>query len=125
MIDLVDQYVMKQPDQWIQLVGNHEAQYLRAPAFEWPETIDRAAAGTLRRWWAEGHMVAAVSVSTHDECFLITHAGLTSGFWDVIWRTRIPAADRRALYSDRRAALRHVRPPAPRPLSASAEVREA
>ena len=51
--------------------------------------------------------------------------GLTSGFWDVIWRTRIPAADRRALYSDRRAALRHVRPPAPRPLSASAEVREA
>jgi hypothetical protein len=37
--------------------------------------------------------------------------GLTSGFWDVIWGTRIPEADRRALYAYRRAALRHVRPP--------------
>ena len=37
--------------------------------------------------------------------------GLTSGFWDVIWGTRIPEADRRALNAYRRAALRHVRPP--------------
>jgi sterol desaturase/sphingolipid hydroxylase (fatty acid hydroxylase superfamily) len=37
--------------------------------------------------------------------------GLTSSFWDVIWGTRIPEADRRALYAYRRAALRHVRPP--------------
>jgi len=40
--------------------------------------------------------------------------GLTSGFWDVIWGTRIPEADRRALYATRRAALRHVRPPVAR-----------
>ena len=37
--------------------------------------------------------------------------GLTSGVWDVIWGTRIPEADRRALYSYRKAALRRLRPP--------------
>jgi Fatty acid hydroxylase superfamily len=37
--------------------------------------------------------------------------GLTSAFWDVIWGTRIPESDRRALYSYRRAALRRLRPP--------------
>jgi hypothetical protein len=44
--------------------------------------------------------------------------GLTSGFWDVFWGTRIPAADRRALYSQRRATLRHLRPP-PTPVTTS------
>jgi len=37
--------------------------------------------------------------------------GLTSGFWDVLWGTRIPEADRRALFADRRATLRRLRPP--------------
>jgi hypothetical protein len=37
--------------------------------------------------------------------------GLTSGFWDVIWGTRIPEVDRRVLYARRRAALRRLRPP--------------
>ena len=37
--------------------------------------------------------------------------GLTSGFWDVVWKTRIPEADRRALYSYQREALRRLRPP--------------
>ena len=46
--------------------------------------------------------------------------GLTSGLWDVLWGTRIPEADRRALYADRRAALRRLRPPA-RTAEATAE----
>jgi hypothetical protein len=24
---------------------------------------------------------------------------LTNGFWDIVWKTRIPEADRRALYA--------------------------
>jgi len=53
--------------------------------------------------------------------------GLTSGFWDVLWGTRIPEVDRRALYAQRRATLRHLRPPATSAPSApvGAEVRQA
>lgn len=84
VVELVDGYLQDQPGQWVQLVGNHEAQYLRDPAFEWPEKLDGAAVETLRRWWAGGQLMAAVSVQTDAERFLITHAGLTSGYWDQV-----------------------------------------
>ena len=51
--------------------------------------------------------------------------GLTNGFWDVVWRTRIPEEDRRALYTNRREALRRLRPPLTPPAGAAAEVRQA
>lgn len=81
VIALVDRYLTEQPDQWIQLVGNHEAQYLRKPVFEWPQRLGKQATATLRRWWAEGRMRVATSVRGGGESFLITHAGLTAGFW--------------------------------------------
>jgi hypothetical protein len=81
VVALVDGYLRDQPGQWVQLVGNHEAHYLRDPVFEWPERIDREAARTLRRWWETGQLRVAVSVVTDTESFLVTHAGLTSGFW--------------------------------------------
>jgi hypothetical protein len=80
-VALVDRYLTDQPDQWIQLVGNHEAQYLRNPVFEWPERLSPRAAATLRRWWARGQMRVAAWVRGSTESFLITHAGLTAGFW--------------------------------------------
>jgi fatty acid hydroxylase family protein len=39
--------------------------------------------------------------------------GLTSGFWDVVWRTRIPEADRRALYAERVRGEADAPPQAP------------
>ena len=39
VVALVDGYLTHQPDQWTQLVGNHEMQYLREPVFEWPERL--------------------------------------------------------------------------------------
>jgi len=51
--------------------------------------------------------------------------GLTNGFWDVVWRTRIPEEDRRALYTNRREALRRLRPPLTPSAGATAEVRQA
>lgn len=81
VIRLVDRYLGSQPGQWIQLVGNHEAQYLREPAFEWPERIAPESAHTLRRWWASGQLRAAAAFSASNESFLITHAGLTADFW--------------------------------------------
>lgn len=97
VVELVDSYLRTQPDQWVQLVGNHEAQYLRDPAFAWPEQLGDATAGTLRRWWADGQMRVATSVRGRGESFLITHAGLTQRFWsEVLGRlvdaTRVAAA---------------------------------
>ena len=83
VVALVDRYLHSQPGQWIQLVGNHEAQYLAARR---PSTgrkrLDDDSAATLRGWWADGLMVAAAELhGIGGEDILITHAGLTEGFW--------------------------------------------
>ena len=75
VVALVERYLNEQPDQWIQLVGNHEAQYLAEPRFAWPERLDPTTVGSLRRWWSSGQLVVAVALSTPQENFLLTHAG--------------------------------------------------
>jgi hypothetical protein len=84
VIALVGHYLTVQPGQWVQLVGNHEAQYLREPAFHWPERLSSDSVERLRSWWAHGQLRAAVAVRTPAEDFLVTHAGLTAGYWDDI-----------------------------------------
>lgn len=82
VVALVDRYLREQPSHWLQLVGNHEAQYLAAPAFAWPERLDEVSAATIRSWWAEGLLRAAAVVPDRvGGQALITHAGLTCGFW--------------------------------------------
>ncbi len=81
VVALVDGYLTDQPTQWVQLVGNHEAQYLRDPVFTWPERISDRSSETLRRWWSAGQMRVATWVRADAETFLITHAGLTADFW--------------------------------------------
>jgi len=81
VIALVDGYLTQQPTQWVQLVGNHEAHYLRDPMFDWPERISDRSRDTVRRWWAEAQMQAAAWVRAGAETFLITHAGVTADFW--------------------------------------------
>jgi hypothetical protein len=81
VVALVDAYLDEQPAQWVQLVGNHEAHYLRPPVFEWPERIGDGAIDTLRAWWAEQRMVVAAAIDNAGEQLLVTHAGLTAGYW--------------------------------------------
>ena len=84
VVELVDRYLTEVPDQWLQLVGNHEAQYLREPAFSWPEELPAGTAATLRRWWDSGQLRVAAAVVSRGESFLVTHAGLTAGFWRTV-----------------------------------------
>ena len=80
-VALVDRFLRHGDGRWVQLVGNHEAQYLRYPAFEWHDWIDEDAAGVLRHWWDSGQMhVAAVVPSPAGEV-VVTHAGVTEEFW--------------------------------------------
>ncbi|SDT23082.1 Calcineurin-like phosphoesterase [Friedmanniella luteola] len=88
VLALVDHLLRTQPGQWVQLVGNHEAQYLAEPLFDWPERLGAAGRATLRRWWSSGLMRVAAAVTTAEESYLVTHAGLTTGFWrDVLGGT--------------------------------------
>lgn len=81
VIRIVDRYLRSQPDQWIQLIGNHEVNYLQAPVFRWPEELSRKHIRLLNRWWRNGTLAVAAAVETAEESFLITHAGITAEFW--------------------------------------------
>jgi hypothetical protein len=81
VVALVDRYLRERPEQWVQLAGNHEANYLREPVFDWPEAIAEETIETLRAWWSDGRMRIAAVVRSADEDLLVTHAGMTEGFW--------------------------------------------
>jgi len=68
-------------DRWIQLVGNHELQYLGGGRF-WQDPIAAADAELLRSWWLRERVRIAAAVRTADgDELLVTHAGLTVDAW--------------------------------------------
>ena len=81
VVMLIDRYLREQPGRWIQLVGNHEAFYLGDRSFVWTDRVDGDTATTVQRWWAEGFMHVAAALPTTVGDYLVTHAGLTAGFW--------------------------------------------
>ncbi len=83
VIELVDRRMREQPGQWVQLAGNHEALYLGLPQFHWPERLPGVDQEVINRWWATQRLriAAAVEVDGADASYLVTHAGLTQGFW--------------------------------------------
>ena len=98
VVALVDRLLADQPEQWHQLAGNHEGQYVDTPAFDWPEVLPGAAPETLRRWWGSGRMRVAAAVTLADgEQVLVTHAGLTSGLHRRLGRPRTADAAAAAL----------------------------
>ncbi|KAA0022878.1 metallophosphoesterase [Antrihabitans cavernicola] len=92
VVELVDGYLTEQPNNWVQLVGNHEMLYLREPAFLWDEYVAEPTEEALIRWWREGSMRVAASFRTPDAEYLVTHAGLTAGMWRAALGTPIEAA---------------------------------
>lgn len=81
VVDIVDRYLTTQPTQWIQLIGNHEAHYLKPPVFAWPESLSRHHIRIINRWWRNGTATVAAAVEASYESLLITHAGITAEFW--------------------------------------------
>lgn len=121
VVELVDAHVREQPQRWVQLVGNHEAHYLRKKQFSWPERLAPETVATLRDWWASGLMQVAIAVRLDPEPFVISHAGITRDFWrDVLGSPRgavktaraanaLAASDEKALF--RTGALVDNSPP--------------
>jgi hypothetical protein len=82
VIALVDHVMTAQPDQWVQLEGNHEELYLAPePRFAWDEQLPPESVATLRRWRAEGLIAIAAGIADPDGEWLVTHAGLTEPLW--------------------------------------------
>ena len=81
VLDLVGQRLAAAPDRWIQLIGNHESQYLGGEAF-WPDQLDPDSADLLRRWWLTDRVRVAAALRTAEGAeFLVSHAGLTVEAW--------------------------------------------
>lgn len=82
VLDVVARLLDEHPRQWIQLVGNHEAQYLPGGSPFWPEPLAEAEVARLRHWWTNGNLRVAEAVRTADgDELLVTHAGLTLAAW--------------------------------------------
>ncbi|MFC7483767.1 metallophosphoesterase [Luedemannella flava] len=81
VLALVRERLDNAPHRWVQLIGNHEAQYLGGTAF-WPHQLDPDDADLLHGWWLKERLRVAAAVRTADgEEFLVTHAGLTVEAW--------------------------------------------
>lgn len=104
VLDLVERYLEEQPDQWIQLAGNHEAQYLPGGTPFWRERLADGDARRLRAWWTDGRMRVAAAVRTAGNAdggdVLLTHAGLTVDAWRALGEP-LTAASAATLLNDR------------------------
>ncbi len=98
VVALVDRMMMGSPEQWIQLIGNHEAQEgLGGPDF-WHESLPKKVQAELRRWVDSDRARMAVALDTVEYGpTLVTHAGLTRVKWEVIGRPEDPADAARSL----------------------------
>jgi hypothetical protein len=87
VLALVDRMMARSPGQWIQLIGNHEAQEgLGGPDF-WSETLTPGTRADLRRWVDGAQATLAVALDTVEfGPLLVTHAGLTRQKWVAIGR---------------------------------------
>jgi len=89
--------------QWVQLVGNHEGAHCGGPRFTEADKLDLHTVMRVSAWWPD-RMVAAATVDTPDGSLLVTHAGLTAGFWHQIGRP--PSAMTAACILNDRDAVR-------------------
>jgi Calcineurin-like phosphoesterase len=91
VVGLVDRMMAGSPDQWIQLIGNHEAQEgLGGPDF-WHESLSEALRADLRRWVDTDRARLAVALDTVEYGpTLLTHGGLTRPKWIAIGRPDDP-----------------------------------
>ncbi len=102
---LVREYLDRQLDQWVQLVGNHEGQYLPGGTRFWPGAIAQEDARMLVSWWDRRMMNVAAAVRTAEgDDLLVTHAGLTLSCWQELGEP-LTAGSAARLLNDRPAPM--------------------
>ena len=105
-VDVVDRFLRRHPDRWVQLEGNHESCYVRADRF-FHDDISADAAATLRGWADDGLVRLAVALETEAlGPVLVSHAGVTARLWDELGRPASPPDAVRALEENQDLAAR-------------------
>lgn len=96
LLAIVTGLMVKNPGQWVQLMGNHEAQHIRGAPVFWPCECDDADVGLINVLHSEKLLLPtfglkddAPFIFTPEEKFnkpsthmFFSHGGLTMGFWD-------------------------------------------
>ena len=81
LLQLVKEIKEKYDKQWVQLIGNHETNYLTTQDFgRWEITLE--AERLLHELYEEG--MFQISWSSMNNTHLATHSGLTQEFWKII-----------------------------------------
>lgn len=74
--------LFRRTGRWVQLLGNHEAQYVPGGIDFWVPPIDRQVGARLGQWWQEGFLRPAVAIDdTVRGPVLVSHGGLTVRSW--------------------------------------------
>lgn len=94
ILHMIDEVKEKNPDQWVQIIGNHEAQYLGGIVFKHVGVLDEEGTGILKRWDIEGFLKftytipATALITTESDTYrtdkpiVVSHSGISRPFWD-------------------------------------------
>ena len=87
---LVERFLVSSPGRWIQLLGNHEAQYLGGTRVA-PD-LPAAVQSDLGRWADRGQIRIAVAIESVElGPVLVTHSGMTTSKWRAIGQPKTAA----------------------------------
>ena len=84
IIESVSNILEKSGDQWVQLLGNHEAVYLggiSSKTWDTKNSINSSSLNTLLNWWNTKQITLSSTLFYNQQELLITHAGLSVGLW--------------------------------------------
>lgn len=87
VLRVVGNFLENSPEQWTQLIGNHEAQHILTSPWFWEEGLPDSVGATLRTWWEEKKIQTSAAFTLEESPYcsttdlLVTHAGLTAGLW--------------------------------------------
>lgn len=89
VVALAARLLDENPTRYIQLIGNHEGQYLGGPVF-WPDMIAEPSAIALAEWYVQRRCAVAAAAVLDGEPTLITHGGLTPVKWAALGQPTDP-----------------------------------
>ena len=74
--------LFRRTGRWVQLLGNHEAQYVPGGTSFWVPSIDARVGARVGEWWQEGFLRPAVAIDdARRGPVLVSHGGLTVRSW--------------------------------------------
>lgn len=96
---------------WTQVAGNHEQVHVGRPMFGgYNNELSYDEEEILRRWWHDGKMLGAAGIITNDDEYVVTHAGVTAGFWSKYLGHPVGAAATVNAINDIRHAREFLKP---------------